>query len=246
MKSIVIDRDRAVLAKATEDIKKFYKAGAAPILTPGFMRIEALISNGKQTYDFRIQRDNTADTVTERKVDRKDMFVMSEMGLYLMKRVSTLTGGEKLQTYVNEVEFADNSTTFIGDHLNAFFNGSVKIQVGQTVLAEAIDTKRFKVVPDTQAAAAAYAAINAAGAEATSSVLAAASKKLAIGAASSRPDDGMAPMTPTYILDGDGKTVLSLYAPVHANALVAHTAASTANYLVLYVRGFHATGGVRL
>jgi hypothetical protein len=203
------DRQRGIVQAA----KAKYPKEEGWIVTPGFLRVEQAISNGKPRYQFAVTKDSNSDTVTEVKLDRNDKFLVSHVGIFLMKRLSTLTGIEVLQTYPNVVAIPDDSTNFLCAHLEAFYNGFFGIQVGQTVYIEKMDTRRFRSVEE-------------------------AIESATITKSSARENSGFVQLTPQFELDGDGKTLISIEAPIHASAKVANTVSNTTNYLVLMFRGF--------
>jgi hypothetical protein len=201
------DRSRSIYS----GLEKWRKEGY--IVSPGFVRVEQAIVNGKTVYTFPVTKDANSDTVTEEKLDRNDKFHVSHMGLFLMKRLSTKTGIEVLQAYPNILEFADVSSTFLGADLEVFYNGKLAVKVGQTVWIEKMDTRRFRSVEEVQQAAASTKS-------------------------SAKEHSGFIELTPQILLDGNEKNEIKIEAPVHSSALVAHTTASTSNYLVMMFRGF--------
>lgn len=206
---VIISPDR--MRSIFSSLAKYRKDGY--ITSPGYIRVEKAIVNGQTVYTFPVTKDQNSDTVTEEKLDRNDKFMVSHMGLFLMKRLSTKTGGEVLQTYPNIQEFADNSSTFLGADLEVFYNGKISIKVGQTVFVEKMDSRRFRSVEDVQQSSASTKS-------------------------SAKENSGFVELTPQILLDGDQKNDITLSAPVHSTALVANTVASTTNYLVWMARGF--------
>jgi hypothetical protein len=182
-------------------------------MSPSFLRVEQKIVNGKPVYNFNLTKDTNSDSVTERKLDVNDSFLITEIGLKLMKRLSTKIGGEVLQTYPNIQEFADVSTTFLGADLEAFYNGLMELTVKQKVQIEAMDTNQFRYVSETQQSSASTKS-------------------------SGDMHAGMVSITPNIRINGTDKNSLKVSAPVASSALVAHTTANTDNYLVLFIRGF--------
>lgn len=203
---ISLDRKRSIFSYLEKKFKN-------NLITEGFLRIEKAIVNGQQTYSFAVTKDSNSDTVTERKLDRKDSFHVTHVGMFIMKRLSTKTGGEVLQSYPNPTVFADDSSNFLGADLEVFYNGSVQIKVGQTVYVEALDTRRFRWIGN-------------------------AIESATILKSSQEENTGLVELTPQITLDGDKKTEITLAAPVHSSAKVANTVSNTTNYLVLYLRGF--------
>lgn len=204
---ISTDRERAIYSK----YEKQYKD--SKYISPSFVRVEKKIQNGVQTYDFGVTKDANSDSVTERKIDRKDLFVISHMGLFLMARLTTNVGIEVLQTYPNIYVFPDETTNFYGAHLEVFYNGLLSVKVGQTTFIEAMDTRQFRSVEDIQQSSASTKS-------------------------SAKSGSGLVELTPQIILDGNQKNEIQVKAPVSAAAKVANTNANTDNYLVFFARGF--------
>lgn len=230
--TVTNDRERGIFAKVKQ---KWEQEGR--IATPGFLRIEQQIVNGKGRYQFAVTKDSNSDTVTEAKLDRNDKFLITHLGLFLMRRETALPGIEVLQTYPNPVVF-DYSTSSYAAHMEALYNGFLSIQVGQTVFIEKMDTRRFRVVPVTQKAA--FAAVDGTDGAGAASTLAIASSML-IANSSANGFDGFIELTPQFEVDGDGKTALVIEAPVHSNAKVAATESGYTYQMVLMARGFLGT-----
>lgn len=205
---ISLDRARTIYESAKRN-----PAYANKILAPSFVRIEAKILNGRTKYEFPFTRDTNSDTVTERKIDRKDLFLMTHMGLFLMKRDSTKLGGEVLQTYPNIIVFPNDSTNFLGADLEVFYNGAISVKVGQTVYIEGLDTRQFRSVEENI-------------------------QSSTIDKSAERSNSGLIELTPQLTLDGNQKNEIVLEAPVSGSAKVENTVANMSNYLVLFGRGF--------
>lgn len=182
-------------------------------VTPSYIRAEQKIVNGSGVYNFPIVKDSNADTPTEKKMDRKDFFVATGLGFFLIKRNKLKIGVEVLQTYPNAQVFVDDTVNFVGADLEAFYNGHLRMQIGQKVIMEALDLNRFRNV---------------------GSVVQIAS----IPQSSRTEKDGFIELTPQMTLDGDGKTNIQIYVPIDGNARVQNTLANTDNVAVLYLRGF--------
>lgn len=205
---VVISPDR--MRSIFTNLKSFRDQGF--ITVPGFFRVESLIKNGQSKYSFPIQKDSNSDQLTESKLDRNDKFMLTHLGLFLMKRLTTKPGIEVLQTYPNIQEFADDSTNFLGADLEAFYNGHMSLKVGQTTFIERLDTRRFRAIEDTQQSSASTKS-------------------------SARENSGFIEMTPQVMLEVDQKIEIAVEAPT-AFAKVQNTVANTNNYLVLVGRGF--------
>ena len=210
---ISTDRNHEIFSRLAS---KFKLMDPSLIVTPGYLRIEQPIVNGKPRYTFPVTKDSNSDTVTEVKLDRNDRFVATHVGMFLMARLSTLLGVEVLQTYPNPTAIPDDSTNFYCAHLECFYNGYMGIQYGQTLYIEKMDTRRFRSVEEQIQSG-------------------------SITKSSAREYSGFVQLTPQFELAGDGKTTIYLEAPVSGSAKVANTVANTTNYLVLMFRGYLVT-----
>ncbi len=208
------ERDRGVFSAAQN---KFKELGL--IATPGFIRIEQKIVAGKGKYIFKVTRDSNSDSVTEQKLERNDQFMSSQIGLFLMKRVDTYAGSEILCTYPDVTIFT-NSTN--AAHLEVFYNGKLSVTIGQTKWIEALDTRRFRNVPQRQ------------GQPAIASIQSVFINEL-------HDNDGFFKLTPQITIDGDAKNEIAIEAPINASHIVVGAGAGTENYLVLIIRGFLGT-----
>lgn len=183
------------------------------IVSEGFIRVETRLKNGSGIYDFSIVRDSNSDSITERKIDRNDKFLVTEIAFFLMCRDETKKGVEVLQTYPNPVVFLKaDKTTFFKD-LECVYNGKLSVKVGQTNFIEGMDLLRFRHVPQVQ-----QSATNA-NSESSAKM-------------------GFFETTPQILLSGDQKTEIRIEAPVDSSAVIANDNASTNNYIVMMCRGF--------
>ena len=215
------DRHKGIFQKAQQEYAKDGK-----IVVPGYLRIEQKIVNGKTKYDFAITRDSNSDSPTELKLDRNDLFKVTDVGLFLMRRDSTLIGHEVLQTYANYIAFppVGSPFTFNPTHLESFYNGKLSLVVGQTKWIEGLDTRRFRYV----------------GAQQESLTTDGNTPPTIINFIQQSSGDeksGFIEMTPQITLDGNQKNQLSIEAPIASGHIVANTAANTNNYLVVVFRG---------
>lgn len=211
--SVVIspDRKRSIYTQALAN-RNINRDNA--IISEGYIRVEEKIVNGKGNYKFNITRD-TFDQITERKLDRNDKFLVTEIGIFLMRRLETQIGVEVLQTYPNEVVFQNGveDQSFNYAHLESIYNGSLAVKVGQTKFIEGMDLLRFRNVPQSQ--------------ESANIIFSQHNGKV----------DGFCETTPQILLSGDEKHEIEISIPVDANTKIAHTANNTNNYLVLMCRG---------
>lgn len=210
------------------------------VVSPSFLRSEiAITDNGMSKAQFQILNPNSvSDRKTEKKLDRNDDFLITELGIFLMKEDSTGMYIQKKFSYIDPVVFADNSTTFVGSHLASIYLGRLRMIANTKVLVDGLPGDQFLKEPSRQQSAGAYYAINAAGAEATASVLAAAQKKLMIENNESDPNNGFLQVVPQYLIHG--KDTLELYHefPNNGALKIKHTTSNQVNFIVFEARGY--------
>lgn len=122
------------------------------IASPGYLRMEAALSNTKNKYNFFIKNVQN-EVPTELKLDRNDLFVVDKIGLFLIRQVATTIGKEVIQSYPNIIVFAPVAGLVTSD-LEAIYNGYFTLKVGTKVNIENLSNQNFRYVPDTQQAAA--------------------------------------------------------------------------------------------
>ena len=127
------------------------KYGKDMVPSPGFLRVEQILSNNKGSYRFPIDT-NSGQSQTELKLDRNDLFVVTDLAFYLLKEVSAMPGLNVLQTYPNETEFAAvvGPPAFTPGHLEAIYNGRFSLKIATKVNIEAMSMHAFRYVPETQ------------------------------------------------------------------------------------------------
>jgi len=117
-------------------------------VAPGFLRTDVSLTNSANRYSFDIKK-NGNESLVERKLDRNDVFITTNLGLYLAAQVSTTLGAEELCTYPNPITFA-TASGFTPAHLNAIYSGWLELKVAMNQLIEALPTSLFKYVPTSQ------------------------------------------------------------------------------------------------
>lgn len=202
---VTTDDTRAIFNSANEKAKS-----QGLMAVPGFLRFEKLLKAGTNRYEFSPLRDSNSDTVTERKLDRNDQFTMTEFAVLLMKRTAATAGCEVLQSYPNATVFP-TGPTLNAAHLEAVYNGSLSLQVGNKKYIEAMDLNRFRSVPTTLQSAS--------------------------NANSERSErDGFTKLTPQITINGDIKTTIGIEIPTFDGMLL-----GTDVFLVVIARGFQIT-----
>ncbi len=191
-------------------------------IAPGFLRLETDIVNSKNELIFKTY-DGDGSTVypTERRLDRNDAFIASEMGLFLLRQdtANEKTNAE-LHSYVNLTSFVA-AVGFVPGDLKAIFNGYLKISVGRAQKIVALDTQRFYKVPETQQTGPTNY---------------------------DQKDgnrDGFIKCTPQIVVDGNGTNEISVTFPSFAGWAGASVTAGTTHKLCLYLRGLLVPGGNR-
>lgn len=210
------DSDRAVLSY----LKQFY--GKDYVIAPSALRAETVLTNANPNVSFNIKRGVVAPSPTEVLLDNNDAFCVTHMGLFLTAEstTQTLKGVASLQTYPNPIIFpavaAGASSAFVPGNLEAVYNGSLSVKVGTKELIPALDTIRFRRVPQTQ-------------------------KSAATNSTEFDFEDSIIRITPNLTLKGNQENVIGLRLP-NATEIEARTA-GTENRVVLYLKGFVVKGG---
>lgn len=133
--------------KLFEALKKKYTKQAV-IPSPSYLRIEQALSNSSGNYLFDIKK-NGNEIATERKLDRNDLFVVTRIGVYLLKQDTTKIGAAVLQTFPNVAAFG-TLTGFTVAHLEAIYNGYLTLKTGQKVNIEALSMQNFRYISTSQ------------------------------------------------------------------------------------------------
>ncbi|MFZ4741661.1 MAG: hypothetical protein ACOYLE_10910 [Bacteroidales bacterium] len=133
-------RDRAIFNFAKSKYPGYNPA-------PSFLRVEATL-NTNNTYSFRFQNVDTVGK-TERKLDRNDVFVMSNIALLLSAQNSTTIGTEILQSYPNALIFTGNSGAD-ATSLETIYAGKTQLKIADRIELEAFPNLYFRNVPTLQ------------------------------------------------------------------------------------------------
>ncbi len=206
-KLVVADPEKALISKLR---KKF----GTKHITPSYLRVEVPTSNTRSDYIFDIT-ETGRETRTERKLNRNDVFIVQQMGLFLMRRDLRVVGADYIETYPNPVRFALPGINV--RHLHIFYNGYLRIRVNNRVWYEALDSRRFLYIPETQ-------------------------QTFAGNYAQQLPEFGFVDVKPELKLFGNAKNEIVLSVPTFAGLNVESTDANEKVYLVFYVRGLLASG----
>jgi hypothetical protein len=129
------------------------KYGADAVPSPGFLRVEQELKNSTGTYRFPIDTQSGSQP-TELKLDRNDLFVVTDLAIYLLSEDGTKLGLAVPQTYPNEQVFTA-AAGFTPGHLEAIYNGKYSLKIQSKVNIEAMSMHHFRYVPETQQSGAA-------------------------------------------------------------------------------------------
>lgn len=189
-------------------------------IQPSFLRMEAVIANGQNVYQFLIDMQSN-QVSTEQKLNQNDVFGTNLIGLFIYPR-NTSTGNEglvPLQTYPNVQVFPAvvGPPAFTPGDLNMVYSGFLQIARETTIDLEKFPTRKFLEIGTTQqASATTYSEV--------------------IGT-----DSGFASMVPTLLLPGAAvqQTTITLNYPALPSSIAWQAqAANTQNRLVLIVYGY--------
>lgn len=203
--------DRAALMRLNRALRKKGQDPKKIVRTPSYLRVENTLLNAQSRYKFDI-KSTSSTSVVERKLDINDSFYMTHLGLFIYQYLNTEPRNQVLQTYANQTHFT-GGTNFDANDLNIIYNGSFEIKVGNTVLMEAMDTKRFQQIPETQQAS-------------------------ATTYSQTELDQGFVEMTPEFFISGKANNEFALSTPAEGTINFEQDAANTSTIVVMYARGF--------
>jgi len=186
---------------------------AGKTVTPSTLRLESEIKNGIQTFKFPIVEDNGASQPTERRLKRNDTFVVTDIKVGLIARLSTKVGTEVIQTYPNPQIFVTQTTEFVCGDLEVIYNGVLNYLIGQTKVIDGLDMSRFRCVDQLI-------------------------QTSATTASSDHKDLGSDELVPFPILEGTGSSQIEVVLPQVDGLKIANTVANTKNFIVIQLRGF--------
>lgn len=116
---------------------------------PGFLRVEQILSISKNQYKYTFTRSSSGDGAAENKLDNGDVFIASEIGLYLAKQLSTAVGQEELLTYPDPQVFSGNSAADAAV-LENIYAGFTELKQGSIIHIAKLANMFFRQVPNRQ------------------------------------------------------------------------------------------------
>ena len=103
-------------------------------VTPSYLRIEKTLDNSSSDYVFDFEK-NGNELATERKLERNDVFIATQIGFYLTRQETAKIGKERLMTYPN-VQILGTATGFTAAHLETLYSGYLWLKVNKSVIIE--------------------------------------------------------------------------------------------------------------
>lgn len=103
-------------------------------VTPSYLRIEKTLNNSSSDYKFDFEK-NGNELSTERKLERNDVFVATQIGFYLTRQETAKIGKERLMSYPN-LQILGTATGFTAAHLETIYAGYLWLKINKTVVIE--------------------------------------------------------------------------------------------------------------
>lgn len=218
MKGVIIspERARGIYSKIQ---KKMAAQGYRGVISEREVRTEVYLANGQTEYLLSLKESDPKLSAanTERKMKDQDAHVFFGVGMFLAKEVvAGPYGNEKLHTFANVTEFADEVGGFQNAHLNAVYGGDISLKVGDSTYLDKFAVADTEVIRTTQQ---------------TGSVR---SEKL--------PGDGFLDLTPQFTLRGFENNELKFNLRNNNAALKIQYTATNKVKLVFRFRTFVITG----
>lgn len=126
--------------------KQLYKSSGG--VTPSYLRMEKTLDNSSSDYVFDFEK-NGNELATERKLERNDVFIATQIGFYLTAQDTTKIGKEKLMTYPN-LQILGTATGFTAAHLETIYSGYLWFKVNKSVIIENETMYNFRKVFTSQ------------------------------------------------------------------------------------------------
>ena len=135
---MILNNNALKRAKYDELVKKYSAEGKE--VSPHFLRMEAQLKDNVNRYQFEVKKVG-GEANTERKLDRNDKFLITEMALGWLAYDEGKEAVAKFRTFA-PADFP---------HHEAVYNGFLSLKTGSRVNIEALSTLNFKHVPEDNA-----------------------------------------------------------------------------------------------
>lgn len=155
MKSVIIspERARGIYAKI---VNKLAQVGYNGVVSEREVRTEVYLENGRTEYLLSLKASEAplSPAKTERKMNEQNAHVFFGVGMFLAKEIiAGPYGNEKLHTFANVTEFADEVGGFQNAHLNSVYNGHLNLKVGDSTYLDQYAVSDCEVIRTTQQSA---------------------------------------------------------------------------------------------
>lgn len=145
-----IIRSEQHLAELTRKYAPNGNGNGGVIIQPSYLQSEVALVTNKGNYDFTInQNGGGVPRASERRLNQNDLFVILGMALFLKQEDSTKAGSAILQKYANATHFNGTEVGAAQGDVDACWNSSLGIKVGDRVFTEAVDLSASRVVGTT-------------------------------------------------------------------------------------------------
>lgn len=138
--SVLANRKRAHLNQL---LKKY---GAKTQVFEDYARVERVISDQATSYQFdprSLALQDVAVHSLQKGVNTNDLFVATDLAMFLDTRETAKQGLANPQTFPNPAHFAVGGATTA--HLEAFYNAQFSLQVGTRIFINRFDTRAFRI-----------------------------------------------------------------------------------------------------
>lgn len=210
--ALATSRESGILSK----VRGMFPNVPKSAITRSYIRLETVITDTDTRYAFNPNKQKV-DFITERLLDRNDVFVPYSIGYFLAAVDTTKPSAVQLDTYPNNQVFATEAGATIAD-LELFWNGKIIIKTGLEE-QRPLPTSDFKYIPQTQQSSATT----------FSGVMDA--------------NSGYVNLDPQPIFSGAADQRLELYVDTFAGIDVAADTAGFENRVVIILRGYNVFNG---
>jgi hypothetical protein len=132
-------------------LNELLKEYPGTIIYEDYIRLEQRIDDQKSLYSFDPRTAMLKDInfrVNQKGVADNDVFVVTDLSMFIDCRPIEKQSAAVLQTYPNAIAFANSNCN--PEDLEVFYNGQLTFKVGATIYINSDTTRKFRSVPQTQ------------------------------------------------------------------------------------------------
>lgn len=118
------------------------------VISESYLRMETVLSNSQNQYNFIVLANPGVDVITENKLDKNDLFACTRMGFFLAQRTIANPGNTELLTFPSN-SLLDSTNVTVKDFYT-IYNGYLTWQIASTVIYNSFPMYKFLSVPQTQ------------------------------------------------------------------------------------------------